>query len=34
LHESADIQNNAGVLPYVTLIVGVAVVAFGYSLAG
>ena len=34
LHESADIQNQAGMLPYVTLLAGVAVVAFGYSLAG
>jgi len=32
LHESADIQNKAGVLPYVALIAGVLVVAFGYSL--
>jgi amino acid transporter len=34
LHESADIQNQAGMLPYVALVAGVAVVALGYSLAG
>ncbi len=32
LHASADIQNKAGVLPYVALVAGVLVVAFGYSL--
>ena len=34
LHESADIQSRAGMLPYITLVAGVAVVAFGYSMAG
>ena len=33
LQETSDIENKAGVLPYVTLIAGVAVMAFGYSLS-
>jgi hypothetical protein len=33
LQETGDIENKAGVLPYVTLLAGVAVMAIGYSLS-